>query len=148
MPKVKIKETAITTSPSKKRIFSRYFHVFKGDEDIGYIQYDKEAKLNLESYNEKVVDVKDGGIAVLWVDKKYRGKGIGSKLIEKAERYARKDGRKRLILQVMDKNKKAQKLYNSYGFEFSKAANERQAYRIGKYKYKMMVKELREERKK
>ena len=47
----------------------------------------------------------------------YRGRGIGSKLLSKAEKYVREEGILRLQLEVTAANSKARRLYNIAGFQ-------------------------------
>ena len=46
-----------------------------------------------------------------------RGKGIGSRLLAEAERYAREAGCCRLTLEVQESNERARGLYRSFGFD-------------------------------
>lgn len=60
-------------------------------------------------------------IELIVVSPKARGLGIGSILMDKAQEYAKGVGRKELILEVVDSNPKAKKLYERLGFyEFDK----------------------------
>ncbi|WP_168203335.1 GNAT family N-acetyltransferase [Oceanispirochaeta crateris] len=56
-------------------------------------------------------------IDTLGVAPKYRGKGVGTQLINFAESIARQKGLSRLSLLVIYENPKAQKLYESCGFQ-------------------------------
>ena len=132
-------------SPSYKQIYARHYDVYKGKKNIGYIKYDADVRMG-ENYNPKLIKKlgkSDAGIGVLYVDAKYRKKGIGSKLIEMVERQARKDKKKRMVLEVLANNKRAQKLYEMHGFKLMKGETVKPIYMIGKHKYKTMVKELK-----
>ena len=56
-------------------------------------------------------------IEAIAVDKKYRGKGIGSRLIRRAIHFAKNRKYKRIILNVVNTNPKAKKLYLRFGFK-------------------------------
>jgi GNAT superfamily N-acetyltransferase len=56
-------------------------------------------------------------ISDLIVQKAYRGKGLGRMLLSWAEEYARSLGVSRLQLEVTFANKRARRLYSSFGFE-------------------------------
>lgn len=51
--------------------------------------------------------------------KEEQGKGVGSALIEEAEKFTRNHGKNRLYLYVHQKNKKALRFYLKHGFDFS-----------------------------
>jgi ribosomal protein S18 acetylase RimI-like enzyme len=58
-----------------------------------------------------------GFIYDIFVEEKFRGKGIGKLLIEKAEDYCRKKGYSRIALGVSTTNDSAIRLYNRTGFK-------------------------------
>ncbi|CAK1543100.1 unnamed protein product [Leptosia nina] len=60
--------------------------------------------------------VKRGYIAMLAVDKKYRKKGIGSKLVQKAIQVMINDNADEVVLETEITNKPALKLYENLGF--------------------------------
>lgn len=115
--KVTVMEAENTIVPSSKKVLSRYFKVMKKGEQVGQILYDVDPKRYKHQYNVGKVEKSDGGISHFHVEPNYRGKGIGSSLIEKVERLAKKDGKKRLVLEAKAKNIRAIKLYKSHGFE-------------------------------
>jgi ribosomal protein S18 acetylase RimI-like enzyme len=51
------------------------------------------------------------------VSKTERGKGVGSELLQFVLSYARSEGFSRIVLEVVDHNQRAKKLYESFGFE-------------------------------
>lgn len=57
---------------------------------------------------------------VLAVDASCRGQGIGSRLLEETEAEARRQGYASVVLDVVDENPRARKLYESVGFEKTK----------------------------
>ncbi len=57
------------------------------------------------------------------VDKDYRGKGIGSKLLDEIAKYASENKYDRIRLDVIDINPKAKKLYEKKGFKPVKTEN-------------------------
>lgn len=56
----------------------------------------------------------------LAVKKEFEGKGIGQKLLETGIQKAKKREIKKIILLVLEQNKKAQQIYSKAGFEFFK----------------------------
>ena len=59
----------------------------------------------------------------LAVDRSYRGKGIGTKLIEGVIEFARQNGYSEVLLEVVDTNPKAKVLYERMGFKVKKKVN-------------------------
>jgi ribosomal protein S18 acetylase RimI-like enzyme len=58
-----------------------------------------------------------GFIYDIYVEEKFRGKGIGKLLMDKAEGYCRKRGYSRIALGVSTANDSAVRLYNRTGFK-------------------------------
>ncbi|NJE13191.1 GNAT family N-acetyltransferase [Thermococcus sp. LS2] len=79
-----------------------------GDEIVGFIVCDKDW---FSKYEGRVV----GAIHEFVIDKRYQGKSIGKKLMEKCLCYLSKYNDK-IELWVGEKNKKAIKFYEKYGF--------------------------------
>ncbi len=79
-----------------------------GDEIVGFIVCDKDW---FSKYEGRVV----GAIHEFVVDKRYQGKSIGKKLMDKCLCYLSKYNDK-IELWVGEKNKKAIKFYEKYGF--------------------------------
>lgn len=65
---------------------------------------------------DKEADEDDFYLDTLCVDPEFRGKGIGTELLEYTEQYAKEKGYKRLALVVEQDNAKAQKLYARLGY--------------------------------
>ena len=61
----------------------------------------------------------------------YRGKGIGTALMEKAENYAKSKGIRRVELEVFGKNIKAITLYKARGYEIEGVKKEAVTTRDG-----------------
>lgn len=57
-----------------------------------------------------------GWVAELVVDERFRGQGIGTRLLEEAERLARDNGVKRLMIGAIAGNHIARKAYERFGF--------------------------------
>ncbi len=78
-----------------------------GDEFVGYISifFAKSRKMRGNAY------------LVLGVRENYRGKGIGTKLMQETEKLARARGVRRLELEVFGKNTGAYKLFKNLGYE-------------------------------
>jgi ribosomal protein S18 acetylase RimI-like enzyme len=58
-----------------------------------------------------------GFIYDIFVKEEFRGKGIGKKLLDKADEYCRKNGYSRIGLEVSTANESAINLYNKAGFK-------------------------------
>ena len=80
---------------------------FDGNEVIGYVSlvFPKFNKLRGNAY------------LTIGVREKWRGKGVGSTLMEAAETYAKNKGVRRLELEVFGKNKNAINLYLGRGYQ-------------------------------
>jgi GNAT superfamily N-acetyltransferase len=82
-----------------------------GGEVVGY-------SLNFIKDNVPVYKVrKIGYVGDLFIQKGFRGKGIGSKFKSEAFRWFRKKGMKYASICVHENNREARKLYNVWGFE-------------------------------
>ncbi|MBD8497320.1 GNAT family N-acetyltransferase [Paenibacillus arenosi] len=75
-------------------------------------------------------------ITTLSVDSKFRGKGIGSKLMDLAEKLARENGYRKCSLTVDANNEKARRLYNQLGYV------EQSQFKLMHYTFVRMVKSL------
>ncbi|MCR8842663.1 GNAT family N-acetyltransferase [Paenibacillus sp. SC116] len=75
-------------------------------------------------------------ITTLSVDSKFRGKGIGSKLMDLAEKLARENGFRKCSLTVDASNEKARRLYNQLGYV------EQSQFKLMHYTFVRMVKSL------
>lgn len=62
-------------------------------------------------------DTKRWHVGTVYVDKAYRGKGIGLKLMNKIKQWGKEDGMVALSLTVFKSNKAAVKLYEKIGFK-------------------------------
>ncbi|UHA73528.1 GNAT family N-acetyltransferase [Paenibacillus sp. 481] len=75
-------------------------------------------------------------ITTLSVDSKFRGKGIGTKLMDLAEQLAQQNGYRKCALTVDAGNVKARRLYNQLGYV------EQNEFRLMHYTFVRMVKSL------
>jgi GNAT superfamily N-acetyltransferase len=57
-----------------------------------------------------------GWVAELVVDERYRGQGIGTAMLEEAERFARASGVRRMMIGAIAGNHVARKAYERFGF--------------------------------
>ncbi len=89
----------------------------------------KEEELFIAEENKKVIgfillqtrkdfftDESNGYISDIAVKKEYEGKGVGRLLLEKAEKWARGKGYQLLVLHTLIGNKRAQRIYEEFGF--------------------------------
>jgi len=113
-----ITETSRTTKDKagKKPVF-RIFHATRKREPVGQIYLDYYPKDYFDLYDPDSIKRGDLGISEFGVDTKYRSKGIGGHLLKKAERIAKRNKKKRLVLGTGKNNWKAQKLYRKHGFK-------------------------------
>jgi diamine N-acetyltransferase len=88
-----------------------YFIAVENEEIAGYI------KLNLRPEEFTDCGNRPLEIARLYTKVNLTGKGIGKKLVEESERFAKKNGFDSLCLGVWQKNEKAVKFYLREGFE-------------------------------
>jgi ribosomal protein S18 acetylase RimI-like enzyme len=85
-----------------------YFAVVN-DEVVGYVAGTPRVQTS-ENLLE-VIPTKVGTIQDLYVDRKYRGHGIGRKLVENIENYLRNSGCDSLCIEVFAANKSAHNWY-------------------------------------
>ncbi len=111
-----LEEYAYTNKGDIKRYFywllsrdPNGFFIIELNEPIGFIACDANWFSRFEG---KVL----GEIHELFVHPKYRGRGIGGLLVNKAIQYAESKGRKIIGLWVGDKNFYAKKFYKKMGF--------------------------------
>jgi len=81
-----------------------------GDKAVGYILI----KLEKYAWRAFLPIAEVGNISV---DPAYRGKGIGTKLFQKAKVIAKKRGAKRMSVESLTTNAKALKFYKRNGFK-------------------------------
>jgi ribosomal protein S18 acetylase RimI-like enzyme len=82
------------------------------DERLRFIGY-----LFVGESSDMMTGLSFGFIYDIFVEEKYRGKGIGKMLLEKAESYCRKEGYSRIALMVAATNGSAIRLYSKMGFK-------------------------------
>ncbi len=97
------------------------FLAYDGAKGIGYVNliFPKFTKLRGNVY------------FTIAVREAYRGKGIGTALMEKAENYAKSKGIRRVELEVFGKNIKAITLYKARGYEIEGVKKEAVTTRDG-----------------
>lgn len=96
--------TLAVTMLNRKRTHT--FIAWDGDKAIGYLSlvFAKFKKYKRNSY------------LVIALRAEYRGRGIGSKLMEEAENFAKRHGKYRVELEVFAKNTNAVRLYEQRGY--------------------------------
>ena len=61
-------------------------------------------------------DPDEANVFGMWVDPSVRGRSVGARLVQAALEQAREDGKKRVVLHVVDSNPRARRLYERLGF--------------------------------
>ena len=87
------------------------------DEIVGYIIFNIKEKENPSMRYRKQLN-----IDAICVDEKCRGKGIGTKLLERIKEIAKLKGCTDLYLTVNRENEKAIKVYEKFGFKIKNIA--------------------------
>jgi ribosomal protein S18 acetylase RimI-like enzyme len=92
-----------------------------GPDSAIFIAEDENEKqagfIHLQTETDYFRDEKYGYISDLAVDASFEGQGIGRKLLETAEEWARTKGYRLLALYVFAGNTRARQLYEKYGFK-------------------------------
>lgn len=100
-----------------KEKYLLFYVVKKNNQIIGTI--------GLTKHTEKTLRLRR-----MYVSKKYRGKGIGKRLLIKAINFSKKNNYKKIVLGTYRKNKDAIRFYENFGFKRYKKINNRIYYRI------------------
>lgn len=87
------------------------------NEIVGYVIFNIKERNNPSVRCQKQVN-----IGVLVVKEGYRGKGIGTNLLDFVKEYAKSNGCTDLYLTVNEENKNAISLYEKYGFKVKNIA--------------------------
>lgn len=87
------------------------------NEIVGYIIFNIKEKENPSMRYRKQLN-----IDAICVDKKYRGKGIGTKILESIKEIAKSKGCTDLYLTVNQENENAIKMYEKFGFKVKNIA--------------------------
>ncbi len=87
------------------------FCAFLNDEFVGFI--------DIQITNDDAI------IAGIAVKPEFRNQSIGTQLTEKALEYFKKNGCKKIILEVSNNNINAVKLYEKFGFNFLRKASDK-----------------------
>jgi ribosomal protein S18 acetylase RimI-like enzyme len=129
-PTIIIKETEVVMKPGKR---SSKLQTSYSPDGIPTIVYPPSRKkiscMNFSAYEKRkyagsiIYEKSKGTISFLWVAPEHRKKGIGSLLIKKIERLAKRDGKRKLVLSVRESNPRARRLYVDQGFEQTKKKN-------------------------
>jgi ribosomal protein S18 acetylase RimI-like enzyme len=97
-----------------KNLFAREAHrIFVAENEdhvfLGYVWVGEGSNM--------MTGKRHGFIYDIFVEKEFRGKGIGRTLLEKAESFCREKGYPRILLMVSVNNEAAAKLYGKMGFK-------------------------------
>ena len=106
-------EEVISKEYFKNLIKNEEIYIAKEDKEIvGYIIFNIKEKENPIMRYRKQLD-----IDAICVDERYRGKGIGTKLLEVVKEIAKSKGCTDLYLTVNQENENAIKVYEKLGFK-------------------------------
>lgn len=94
---------------------------YKKEGGVFYILVDDNKLIGTVAL--KRLGERDAELKRLYLKKKYRGRGLGQKLLNKALDFCRVKGIKRVVLDTNKKQVKAQKLYEKFGFGIDKVVN-------------------------
>ena len=111
-------EQVIQIDELEKKIELKQIYIAKfNDEIIGYIMFDIIEKTNnIMRYRKQL------NIDAICVDEKYRGKGIGTYLLNYTKEIAIENNCTDMYLTVNEENKDAIKLYEKFGFRIKNIA--------------------------
>jgi len=115
----------------------RYFNDRLEKEDIVLIaEVDGmvAGSLEVRRYRDKRSHIGDIGIAI---KKEFWGKGIGTKLLERALKEAKKKGLKKVTYEVYTPNKRSINLVKQFGFR--RAGRKMKELRVGKKYYDLLI---------
>ena len=129
---VQVHEMHVTWNPDifksvKEVINKEYFDILIKNEDIYIAKVDKEIVgyiiFNIkEKENPSMRYRKQLNIDAICVDERYRGKGIGTKILESIKEIAKTKGCTDLYLTVNQENENAIKVYEKFGFKVKNIA--------------------------
>ena len=106
-------EQVIQIDELEKKIELKQIYIAKfKDEIIGYIMFDIIEKTNYIMRYRKQLN-----IDAICVDEKYRGKGIGTYLLNYTKEIAIENNCTDMYLAVSEENKRAIKCYEKFGFK-------------------------------
>jgi len=111
-------DNVITQEDFAKMVENKEIVVAKlQDEIIGYMMFNiKEIIKNIMRYRKQL------SIEAICVDEKYRGKGIGTALLEYARKIGKENNCTDLYLTVNEENENAIRLYNKFGLKVKNIA--------------------------
>jgi ribosomal protein S18 acetylase RimI-like enzyme len=100
-----------------KKLFDRETHrIFVAENEsqvfLGYVWVGEGSNM--------MTGKRHGFIYDIFVEKEFRGKGVGRTLLEKAESFCREKGYSRILLMVSVSNEVAAKLYGKMGFKIER----------------------------
>jgi GNAT superfamily N-acetyltransferase len=98
----------------KKLLNARNSRVFVADMDGKVVGY---AEVTIKKLPAIYVHDREVHVGVIFVDGLHRRKGIGTRLLKEAERWAKSRGIFSLALTVFEKNKPALSAYKKFGFK-------------------------------
>lgn len=96
-----------------KLLRARNGRLFVADMDGKIAGY---AEVTIKKLPAIFVHDREAHIGIVFVEERYRRKGIGTRLLKEAERWAKDKGVFSLALTVFDKNKPALLAYKKFGF--------------------------------
>lgn len=110
-------EDVVVNEQSRKELGRQVKEIFKSPDQMIFVAQKDEEIIGYVVARFSPGLCTSGRINEILVTKSERGKGIGTKLVERALSLLKKKGVKRVKLWVYKKNKKALTLYERLGFE-------------------------------
>jgi ribosomal protein S18 acetylase RimI-like enzyme len=102
---------------STKQFFMDFLRSVGGDLGNILVALDGD---DIVGYVNPVIDAREGWVGGVGVDPRYRGKGIGKRLMLEAEAFCRSKGAHEISLEVIEGNERAQRLYENLGYKGTK----------------------------
>lgn len=96
---------------AKEALNSNTSNIFVAVEDGEFIGY-----IELTEQKDYFTGEKQGYVSAIATSPNNEGKGVGKKLMQKAEEWTREKGLKVLVLEVFQNNERAIKLYEKLGY--------------------------------
>jgi len=117
---IRIQEAFRTVTSRGNRVVQREYEIRQNGEHIGLLNYASDLQRGGGTgLNDEFKDhfkKTDAGINFIKTARGHRNKGIGTKLLKKAERVAKKEKKNRILLEVSPDKKKNISFYKKHGY--------------------------------